>query len=765
MRLIVTEKNNSAKKIAEILSGGAAKADAVYKVPYYTWSDSDGDHMAIGLKGHVMSPAFTEGYSNWQQTDLHELIDAEIIKEPTDKNVVKAIKKVAKDADEVVIATDYDREGELIGLEALEAIIEANPQVVGAGGASSDGDALTTQPRIERARYSALTKQEIERAFGSLDDLSYDLAHAGAARQDIDLIWGATLTRAVSLATRRFGSNFLSVGRVQSPTLGLIVERELERRAHVPKPYWEVFARFEHPDGAFEAHHATDKFWEKAEADAALAGTKSPGLVKEVSSRRNSRRPPTPYNTTAFTTDASSRLGITPSRAMRLAEDLYMDGFISYPRTDNTVYPQSLNTKELVRSLVRIPEFSAAASLLDGDLTPSRGKKETTDHPPIYPTQALHPNALDGPKARVYELVVRRFLATFSPPMITESTRADIEAGSESYFVRGSVVIDPGYAAIYTYARSADEEIPKLEEGQSLEIDGDPWMVDKETQPPLRISQGRLIELMEERGLGTKATRADIIQKLYDRGYVFGNPPEPSETGIAMYRAFHDYVPRMATPEMTAELESDMDQIAAGKTTKDEVLRISREMLHTTTTELEEKREDLAKQIWSGMDEDKFLGPCKVCEEAGRKHEDGSPNRLRIIELKGGKRMYGCEGWDRDNPDSPDSCPVSGPLPGRGYDLWRLEERCSICGEMPRLTVKGFRGRPWKLCLNDDCPSMVEMRQKREERKRAQEARKAAAGADGSGDGAAPTVNGRRRRRKPSPQTARRKPARSKSAK
>ena len=105
-------------------------------------------------------------------------------------------------------------------------------------------------------------------------------------------------------------------------------------------------------------------------------------------------------------------------------------------------------------------------------------------------------------------------------------------------------------------------------------------MVDKETQPPSRISQGKLVELMEERGLGTKATRADIIQKLYDRGYVFRNPPEPSETGIAMYKAFHEYVPRMATPEMTAELEQDMDQIAAGKTSKDEVLRISREMLH-----------------------------------------------------------------------------------------------------------------------------------------------------------------------------------------
>ena len=230
-----------------------------------------------------------------------------------------------------------------------------------------------------------------------------------------------------------------------------------------------------------------------------------------------------------------------------------------------------------------------------------------------------------------------------------------------------------------------------------------------------------------------------------------------------MYKAFHDYVPRMATPEMTAELEEDMDQIAAGKTSKDEVLRISREMLHGTTTELEDKKEDLAKQIWAGMDEDKFLGPCKVCEEAGRKHEDGSPNRLRIIELKGGKRMYGCEGWNRDDPESPDSCPVSGPLPGRGYELWRLEERCSICGEMPRLTVKGFRGRPWKLCLNDDCPSMVEMRAEARRaqgaRRRPREAKAAAEAAGASRRRRADAARAERQRppapQKPSPQTAR----------
>jgi hypothetical protein len=119
--------------------------------------------------------------------------------------------------------------------------------------------------------------------------------------------------------------------------------------------------------------------------------------------------------------------------------------------------------------------------------------------------------------------------------------------------------------------------------------------------------------------------------------------------------------------------------------------------------------------------------------------------------------MYGCEGWDRENPESPDSCQVSGPLPGRGYELWRLDERCSVCGEMPRLTVKGFRGRPWKLCLNDDCPTMVEMREKRAEREAqkaereaAKAAREAADPGPAAGDGAKP-----RRRAKPSAETTR----------
>jgi DNA topoisomerase-1 len=749
MRLIVTEKNNSAKRIAEILSGGAAKEGSSYKTPFYEWSDSAGDHMTIGLKGHVLNPAFPESYNNWQQTNPRDLIDADLIKEPTDKNVVRALKKVAKDADDLVIATDFYREGELIGLEALQEIVEANPNLATAEGIHEDGTA------VKRARYSALTKDEIERAFNNLDELSMPLANAGAARQDMDLIWGATLTRAVSMATRRFGSNFLSVGRVQSPTLGLIVQRELERRAHVPEPFWEVTASFGHPDGSFVAEHSTDKFWKKEEAEAAVANSKTPGTVKEITARKNTRKPPTPLNTTAFTTDASSRLGITPSRAMRIAEDLYMDGYISYPRTDNTVYPRSLDTKELINALVAIDDFKAAEFLLDGrSLEATRGKKETTDHPPIYPTQAVNPHRLEARSEahrRVYELVARRFLATFSPPMISEGTRANIETAKgtpsadagETYFVRGSVVVDPGFAAIYTYARSADTEIPKLEEGQELALES----VDlegKETPPPPRISQGKLIEMMEERGLGTKATRADIIQKLYDRGYVFGNPPEPSETGIAMSKAFENYVPRMATPDMTAEMEAEMDQIAAGEMSKDQVLADSRDMLRSAFDEMGDdvKTEDedakwrkFAREIWAGMDQDRVLGPCIVCKEAGRTQEDGSPNMLRIIKArKSGKRFVGCQGWDGDNPDSSDSCDQTFPLPQRVRGLYKIEEVCSVCGRTPRLQVVPWRGRPWKLCLNDDCPSMAEMKRRRAEREEAKAAKEAAGAAVKNGE-------------------------------
>jgi DNA topoisomerase-1 len=763
MRLIVTEKDNSAKKIAQILSSGKAKQGKSYGIPHYSWEDGDGGFTVIGLKGHLMNPAFPEGYSDWRKIEPRELIYAQLVKEPVQKSVHKALRKQAKDADSIVIATDYDREGELIGLEALEEILDANPEL-------RNGSEVAVPPGVKRAQYSALTKEEIEHAFANLTELSEPLARAGEARQDIDLIWGATLTRFISLATGRLGTQFLSVGRVQSPTLAIVVQRELERRAHVPKPYWEVFAEFEHPDGAFVAHHKVDKFWEEAEATAALEGTKSPGVVKSVESRRNTRRPPAPFNTTAFTSAASS-VGVSPARAMRIAEDLYMDGFISYPRTDNTVYPKSLPVRELLRSISQVPAFKEAVPLAEREqLEPTRGKKETTDHPPIYPTQALDPSVLpDDGHRKIYELVVRRFLATFADPSVSESTRADIEAGNQGYFIRGNVLVEPGFLAVYPYGRSKDEEIPKLTEGQELalaergavalppgaEPAGDeagprpnPWVDAKETQPPSRIGQGKLIEMMEELGLGTKATRHDIIQKLYDRGYIQGNPIEPRETGIAMVKAFQRFAERVSSPDMTAELEEDMDKIASGNITKDQVVEISRKMLADSYDLMDEHKRELAEIIWEGMNQDRILGPCPKCREAGRRNEQGEINRLRIIRArKSGKRFVGCEGWREDEND-PNRCDQTYGIPQRG-DILRLEETCSICGVTPRVKVLTGR-RPWNLCLNDECPSMEEMRRQRAEREAARAAKEAAAAESAAeGNGEAPPAKPKPRRKAP----------------
>ena len=216
---------------------------------------------------------------------------------------------------------------------------------------------------------------------------------------------------------------------------------------------------------------------------------------------------------------------------------------------------------------------------------------------------------------------------------------------------------------------------------------------------------------MEERGLGTKATRADIIQKLFDRGYVYGNPPIPTETGIALFEAFKKYVPRMASPEMTADIEAEMDRIAQGQMTKSKVVSDSRELLHKTWTEIDEKKEDLAKVVWKGMDEDRILGPCKVCEEAGRTKEDGSPNMLRIIRAKkSGKRFVGCSrlesriGARRSEivrPDLP-AAPARRRLPARGALLDLRQDAAAESPALPRPSLEPLPERRLRVDAGDE---------------------------------------------------------------
>jgi len=675
MRLIISEKANAAKKIAQFLAEGPVKEGKHRSVPHHTFTWKGEESVSVGLKGHVLNPEFPEEYSNWQKVEPSDLIDAEILKSVSEKGVANAVKSLAKKADRVVIATDFDREGELIGVEALSLAFEANPRLI---------------DHVERSRYSALTQGEVTRAFDNLVDVSRELAAAGEARQDIDLIWGATLTRWVSRATKRYGSAFLSVGRVQSPTLVLIAERERERRAFVPEPYWELVGTLRNGGDPFAVHHAHGRFKEAAEARKAFENLTDTATVTEVRQKSATRPPPTPFNTTGFLTAAAS-LGIGPSRAARIAEDLYTDGYISYPRTDNTVYPRSLDLREVLGQLKRVEGAGQYAEklLASGKLSPTRGKRETTDHPPIYPTGYASRKALRDDQWKIYQLVVRRFLATLSSPAKTLRTTLRFESGGEPLTTSGTVVTEEGWLGVYFYGRRADEELPALKEGDEVDI-VEAEVLGKETQPPSRYGQGRLIKLMEDLGLGTKATRPNIIQNLYDRGYVHDDPIIPTEKGIAVARALKDFASEIASHEMTAELEKSMDAISEGKISKENVVDESRDVLRRVYENLTEAEKEFADIVWDGIRGDETLGKCP---ESGH-------NLIIRRNRKSGKRFVGCEGYPE--------CRVTYPLPQKGTII-PLGTQCDACGS-PEIKVLGGK-RPWVTCINMDCPKKQEQRE------------------------------------------------------
>ncbi|MDI6689863.1 MAG: DNA topoisomerase I [Actinomycetota bacterium] len=887
-RLIVCEKNIAARRIAHILSEGRAKLEMIHNVPVYVFSYGSEGHdreeqvKCIGLKGHILKVDFPAQYNNWQEIDPIKLIDAPIVKVPTQKSILKALQKVAKDADVAVISTDFDREGELIGIDAVNKIREVNPNI-----------------KVKRARFSSLTESEIKRAFSNLEDVYMSLAQAGEARQDIDLIWGATLTRFLSLASSRLGRQFLSVGRVQSPTLSLVADREKKRQEHKPKPYWLVKALFEsHGSEQFIALHKIERFWDKLEAEAVLSRLGKMGKVVDISTVRKVLKPPTPFNTTAFLSAAAS-IGVSPSRAMRIAENLYMEGLISYPRVDNTVYPPSLNFDEILKILGGSPELGNLANLIlrQEKIIPTRGKTEATDHPPIHPTGLAKKEDLKAQEWKIYELVCRRFFGTLAPEASLQSVRIDIESGGEHLNVRGTVVVNEGWLEFYPYGRKKDEEVPTLKKGDELKL-VKPILEEKETQPPPRYTQGQLIQKMEALGLGTKcltgdtsikivrdqgienvkletlfssckylgeiqyederievaenngykcfsfngneiiesefygvsrrrlredekvyeiffedgsslkatdrhlicaydgrkltyvpccalasgslvisdtpfirtrlygrdcdaklstpliekeimkslenrmlegkiigwnvvtkkvkfirkvtyngyiydilnvnnfsnfvlsnnvvvhnSTRHEIIKNLYDRSYIHGDPIVPTEMGLAVAEALRRHAGTISTPQMTAELEKDMDAIAEGKVARESVVDRSRNILARTMLDLGRKKEALAGEIREGIREDKIIGKCPRCGMD-----------LKIIRAKKSKKRFiGCTGYPE--------CNMAYPLPQYG-EIITLDDVCEVC-HSPKIKVIGrpptSRGgkspKPWILCIDPNCPT------------------------------------------------------------
>ncbi len=723
MRLVVSEKNIAARRIAEILAVGKPKTDKVYSTPIYTFRRDGEDWVSIGLKGHILGVDFPEALSHtdagWQATwedgrvataqlpsnlpvppwekrskpftadgldlktwklqSLPFLVWAPVGKSAAEKEIVRALKNLAKKADEIIIATDFDREGELIGADARGVMQESNK----------------TAP-VYRARFSAITKDEIERAFTELGTVSDELAAAGEARQDIDLVWGAVLTRYLTKVRFAGVGRPRSAGRVQTPTLKLIVDRELERDAFIPETYWSVDGTFSAGGTDVPAGHETERFTTAEAADAAVAAansvladgaTEGPATVADVTTTRRTVKPPTPFNTTALQAAASAE-GIGPKRAMNIAESLYMNGWISYPRVDNSVYPKSLDLRGLLKTLSGVPAYhSYAESLLKHEkLTATSGAKETTDHPPIHPTGAPDPDKLKPEEWKLYNLVARRFMATLSAPAVLEATKVGLVVGGERFIARGDVVIDAGFRAIYHYGLKKEEHLPKMAEGETVGFLG-AKSEEKQTQPPKRFKAAGLIQEMEKRGLGTKATRHDIIETLESRSYIVNDPIEPTKLGRAVIEALSTFAERITTPGMTAELESEMDDIANGRTLRETVVGHSRELLAEVMAVLLPKAEEVGELLKDAAVEDAKVG---ICPKSGH-------DLLVKSSPKTKGQFVGCAGW----PD----CDVTFPLPQGKIET--VPEACPTCGT-PQVKIIQFRQRPRVRCLDPACPTNFE---------------------------------------------------------
>ena len=741
MELIITEKNDAAKQIANLLAVGKATSEKVYNTPVYKFTRGGHDCVAIGLRGHILEvdfpaelvytpsntwkgltadgeivdapdvpdtldtppwkskrkPFTPEGINlkTWKIPALPYLTYAPIVKTPAEKDIIRSLKNLAKKADTIVIGTDFDREGELIGLDALRMVREVNPDAP-----------------ISRARYSAFVKREIEAAFSDegLCELDFDLAHAGESRQHIDLIWGAVLTRYLTLVKYSGFGNVRSSGRVQTPTLALVVDREREREAYQPEDYWVITGvagpkgslaggvrhlpesegggRGDLPEDAFVATHSTARFKVEAEATAVMGRIRgaTTATVTSIDKKRRKSNPPSPFNTTSLMA-AASGIGIKPARCMRIAESLYMSGWTSYPRVDNTVYPDGLDFTDVLKTLSKVPTLRGEAEKLlaanKGGYHPTRGKQFDTDHPPIYPTGAPSQDKLKPEEWKLYNLIARRFMATLADPAVIEGTKVNLDVSGETFTARGNVLVVPGYRSVYPYGMKKDEQMPQLAEGQVLDF-CDPICEHKQTEPPARYSSGKLIQEMEANGLGTKATRHDMIERLYSRSYIEGDPIVPTQLGRAVIDALERFAPHITTPNMTAELEDEMTQIAEGTKERDDVVLHSRELLAGIMDELIPAREEVSSTIADAVVADSRVGTCPKC---------GGDLCVKTSAKTRGS-FVGCNRWPE--------CDVTYPLPQGKYDA--AEAPCPVCGG-PRIKVTPFRAKAYEHCLDPECPT------------------------------------------------------------
>jgi DNA topoisomerase-1 len=669
--LVVCEKPDAARRIAHAL--GDARESKPAGISVFDVAASGGRYMVCSAIGHLYGLAdATSSRSVYPVLDLEWVPSDE---NPRAKRAIKVISDLAKNASAFVHACDYDQEGEVIGHSILE---------YACGGKYN---------KSMRAKFSTLTDDEIKESFANLEKPNAGLAEAGRSRHALDFIYGVNLSRALAKSFKAAGRyRNLSIGRVQGPTLAFAAERELEIRLHVPDPYWTISAEFEKDGQKIGAHYEKPKVETLAEAEGIVrACTGRDGIVADVASKKVALKPPTPFNIGDLQREAYRLFKLAPGYTLAIAEKLYLQALISYPRTSSQKLPPSINYRKILEGLSGGYGSLTGVLLARGSLRPNEGSMTDPAHPAIYPTGVQR--RLSGLEWKLYDLIVRRFLATFGDSAISQHTDVSIDVNSNVFKAEGRAALYDGWTMFYRpYFAFDSSALPALAIGDAL-LNRSIEMEEKFTQPPYRYNQSSLLGKMEREQIGTKATRADIIATLFKRNYIASGRGgiEVTDLGFAVIESMETFVPAIISTSLTRSMEEQLEKVEQGSGESVLVIGQAVDKLVESLAAFMQSEEGIGRQIVdaAAVQDAKAatLGRCPVCKKG----------EIRMIKsFKTKKRFCGCSNYPE--------CKATAPLPQRGA-IRISGKACSQCGWPVVGVAFARRAKQWKICVNMQCPS------------------------------------------------------------
>jgi DNA topoisomerase-3 len=689
--LVIAEKPSVGRDLARVLPGPFAKKSGQGEKTE-RWLEGP-EHIISWAVGHLVQLAepdeYDDKYKKWRMADLPIVPNRFklVVRDERSQKQMTVIRQLLKrdDVDLVINACDAGREGELIFAYLYEK-------------------AGAKQP-VQRLWLSSMTNDAMREAFAHLRDGEEmsKLEAAARSRSEADWIVGMNATRAATIRLRSSFDGAVSLGRVQTPTLAIMTRREEEIRAFVPEPYWLVDAQFRaQPDRAYEGRfHAGAKpriaTAEEAEA-IATAVRDQRGEITKLEKTTRKERSPLLYDLTSLQREANTRFGFSARRTLAAAQRCYEEHkALTYPRTSSRYLTSDMvpELKEVAGHVGERPEYAkAAAYVTQLDLLPLGrvvDDAKVGDHHAIIPTNASHKlEKMNDDDRRVYDMVARRFLAVFHPEAVFENTRVETTVAEHIFRTRGKVLVVPGWRGVYGEladeggARDEEDEgrdqtLPKLEQGEGVDTRAVEVLA-KETKPPRRYSDASLLgametagklvdddelrEVMKESGIGTPATRAAIIERLIDVGYIErdGRSLVPTEKGMNVIRLLAGHA--LTSPSLTGDWEKRLAEIERGDRARETFMSDIAQFAGATVGELDAKLKDVKIPRAN-------LGPCPVC---GRD----------IVENRKG---YSC--WGREDP-------------GCGFVIWKSKAGKNLPAAVAKeliargrteKPVTGFKGR------------------------------------------------------------------------